>query len=204
VHDAFPLGGDLRLAHPRLDDQLAVLHGGGSDLVGEPHSLDLLLGLDRACFAEERCRVVHGCAEGVEPLVRERRRLSDHPVRSLCPERELEPNCPVLRRLLLRDVQGAERRRTRVGRVVASIEPDVRRPRVAAGVLLARLEADEDRLAVAREDAHVVPLHAPEVRQVEDVVGSPDDEGVELALGHQRANALELVVVPRPAHRVNL
>ena len=46
----------------------------------------------------------------------------------------------------------------------------------------------------------VVPLHAPEVRQVEDVVGRADDERVELVLGHERAHALELRVVPRPGH----
>ena len=56
------------------------------------------------------------------------------------------------------------------------------------------------RLALAREDDRVVALHAPEVRQVEDVVGRADDERVELVLGHQRANAVELRVVARPAH----
>ena len=128
----------------------------------------------------------------------------DHPVRRLRPERELEADRAVLgRRRLRRELEHASGRRPRIARVVALEEPDVVRPGHARRVLLRRLEADEHRLAVAREDARVVALHAPEVRQVEDVVGRAHDERVELPLGHERAHAIELRVVARPGHNAS-
>ena len=116
VDDALPLRCDLRLAHPRLDDELAVLHRRGRDLVREPHALDLLLGLDRAGLDEKRRRVDRIRPEAVEPVARERRRLPDHPVRRLRPERELEPDRPVLGRDRLREVEDPRGRRARIGR----------------------------------------------------------------------------------------
>src|SRR5258705_14123 len=89
----------------------------------------------------------------------------------------------------------------RAALVVAANEADIRRPRVPLGVFRRRLEADQDRLALAREDARVVALHAPEVREVEDVVGRAHDERVEAGCLHERADALELRVIARPAHR---
>ena len=93
-------------------------------------------------------------------------------------------------------------RRTRVVGVVAGHEdgrPSSRRcrPRPAADGSIVISTG----LALAREHRRVVPLHAPEVREVEDVVGRADDEGVELLLGHQRPDAIELRVVPRPGHK---
>src|SRR6185436_15435575 len=74
-------------------------------------------------------------------------------------------------------------------------------PRHASRVVSRRLECDQDRLPRAREDHRLVALHPPKVRQVEDVVGSPNDEGVELLVGHQRTDALELRVVSLPPHQ---
>jgi hypothetical protein len=47
-------------------------------------------------------------------------------------------------------------------------------------------------LALAREDDRVVALHAPEVRQVEDVVGRADDDRVEVALAISAATRSKL------------
>ena len=74
---------------------LHVLHRGGRDLVREPHPLDLLRGLDGAASREERRRVDR-VRERVEPRLREGRRLADHAVGSLRPERELEADRAVL------------------------------------------------------------------------------------------------------------
>src|SRR4029450_7646264 len=54
--------------------------------------------------------------------------------------------------------------------------------------------------ARAGEDDGVVALHAPEVGEVEDVVRGAHDQGIELLLGHERPDAIELRVVSRPAH----
>ena len=106
-----------------------------------------------------------------------------------------------VRRRLDRRVERARERRARVGRVVATDEAKVLRPRGARRVLLRGLQAAQHGLALAREDAGVVALHPPEVRQVEDVVGRADDERVEPLVRHQRTHALELRVVARPGHR---
>ena len=95
--------------------------------------------------------------------------------------------------------QRAQARRARIAGVVAREEPHVRRPGGARGVGGGGLEADQHGLALAREDARVVALHAPEVRQVEHRVGRAHDERIELALGHQRAHALR--ASPRRAAR---
>ena len=97
-------------------------------------------------------------------------------------------------------LENARDRRSWVGRVVAGEEPQLVGPRRAGRILLRGLEAREYRLALAREDDRIEALHSPEVREVEDVVGRADDERVELLLGHERADALELRVVARPAH----
>ncbi len=199
VDEALPLRRDLRLGHPGLEDQAAMLHRGGRDVVREAHALDLLLGLDGARLGEKRSRVL-GLGKRVEPAAREGRRLADHAVGGLRSEGELEPELPVAGRDLLRELEHARSRRPRIAGVVAAEEPHLARPGGARGVFLGRLEADQHRLALAREDARVVPLHPPEVRQVDDVVGRAHDERVEPALAHERAHALELRVVPRPGH----
>ena len=117
-------------------------------------------------------------------------------------EAQLEADGLVVRSALLRGVEGSRERWPRISRVIACEEPDLGRPGHALGVSLARLEADEDGFALARKHADVVALHAPEVRQVEDVVGRSHDERVEPALAHERAHAVELRVVPRPAHTI--
>ena len=200
MDEAEPLGGRLRLGHPGPDHALDVLHRRGGDLVREPHPLDLLRGLDRARLVEQRRRVLR-LRERVEPRLREGRRLADHPVGRLRAERELDPDRLVLLGERRREVERAERRRPRVALVVAGEEPEVGRPGRPLRVVARRLEADQRRLALGREDDGVVALHPPEVRQVEDVVGRADDERVEAALAHQRADAVELRVVARPAHR---
>jgi hypothetical protein len=178
-----------------------VLHRRGRDLVRQPHPLELLVGLDGARLGEERRRVDR-VREGVEPGLEERRRLAHHPVGRLGAERELDPDVPVVARGLARELERAQARGSRVGRVVAGELAHVASPRVSLRVLRARLEADEHGVALARKDDGVVAFHAPEVRQVEDVVGRAHDERVHPALGHQGPHALELRVVPRPAHPV--
>src|SRR5439155_20663624 len=102
----------------------------------------------------------------------------------------------------LRDLHAARGGRSRITLVVALEEANVGRPCRALGVLPLRLEGDERRLALAREDRDVIALHGPVVRQVEHVVGRADDEGVEVLVGHGPADAVELRVVARPAHRL--
>ncbi len=184
---------------PRLDDQLAVLHGGGGDLVREPHALDLLLGLDRAGLGEERRRVLR-FAERVEPVAGEGRGLADHAIGSLGSERQLQSDGLVLGGALPDGVERACERWSRVRRVVPGEEADVRCPGGPFRVVRAGLEADEDRLALARKHADVVALHPPEVGEVEDVVGRADDERVQPTFVHQLAHPIELGVVARPGH----
>ena len=198
VDEAEPLGGSLRLGHPGSEDSLHVLHRRRRDLVREPHPLDLLRRLDGARLREQR-RGVLRVREGVEPGLRERRRLAHHPVARLRAERELDSDRLVLLGERGGEVERAERRRPRVALVVAREEANIARPGGALGVGPRRLQADQRRLALDREDHGVVALHPPEVRQVEDVVRRPDDERVEPALPHRRTDALELRVVPRPA-----
>ena len=102
VDEAEPLGGSLRLGHPGPEDSLHVLHRRRRDLVREPHPLDLLRRLDRACLREQRRRVLR-MREGVEPGLREGRRLAHHPVARLCAERELDAD-----RLVLLGERGGE------------------------------------------------------------------------------------------------
>jgi hypothetical protein len=199
VDEPLPLGGDLCLRHARVDDELAVLHRGGRDVVGESHAYDLLLRLERASGGEKRRRV-GDVAEGGEPLTGEGRRLADHAIRGLGPERELEPHALVWARRLARQLEHPRCRRPRVALVIALEEANLGCPRSPCGVVLRGFEADENGLALAREDTGVVPLHAPEVGEVEDVVGCTDDQRVESVLVHQRAYALQLRVVTRPAH----
>ena len=97
------------------------------DLVREPHPLDLLLGLDRADGVEERRRV-RRLGKRVEPRLREGRRLADHPVGGLRPERELEADALVLGGELPRQVERPQRRRPRVALVVAAEEPHLLGP----------------------------------------------------------------------------
>ena len=199
VHPAVPERADLALAHSRPDQALDVLHRARCDLVREPHPHDLLLGLDRACGCQQRRRV-GGLGERVEPGFRVRRRLADHPVGGLRPEAELDPDAVVVGRELAGEIERPEPGRPRVALVVAVEEPQLARPGRALRVRLRRLEADQHRIALPREDDGVVALHPPEVRQVEDVVGRAGNEHVELLVGHQRAHAVELRVVARPAH----
>ena len=165
--------------------------------------LDFLRGLDHPRLVEQRHRVDR-VRERVEPGLRVRRRLADHPVGRLRAEGELESDPAVGGRRLAGQVERAEPRRPGVAGVVAAEEAHVLRPGGASRVLGGRLEADQHGLALAREDAGVVALHPPEVRQVEDVVRSADDERVQVVLDHQRAHPVELRVVARPAHRLNL
>jgi hypothetical protein len=176
-----------------------VVHRGGGDLVGQPHTLELLLGLDRAGAGEERDGVGR-VAEPGEPGGREGGRLADHAVGGLGPEGELETHAFVFTGRRLRELERAGDRRAWVVGRVAGQEADVVRPGHALGVLCRGLEADQRGLALAREDGGLVALHAPEVGQVEDVVGRADDERVEPFLHHQRADVVELGVVSRPAH----
>ena len=200
VHEPLPYRRSLGALHPRPQETADVLHRGGGDLIREPDPLDLLLRLHRPRVDEQRRRV-DGAGEGVEPGLGEGRRLPDHAVRGLGPERELEAHALIRRCRLPGKGERPSRRRTRVGFVVAAEEANVFRPGHACRVLLRRFEADQYGLALAREDDCVVALHAPEVRQIEDVVGRARDDRVEFPLRHQPADTVELRVVPLPAHQ---
>ncbi len=197
VDEPLPLGGDLSLAHPRPDQPAHVLHRGGCDVVRDPHALDLLRRLDHPRLVDHGHRV-GGVRPRVEPALHERRRLAHHPVGRLRAERQLESDLPVRCGNLLRELEHAVDRRARVGWVVPGEEADVARPGHPLGVVGARLEADQRRLTLAREDDRVVALHAPEVRQVEDVVGRADDERVEIVLAHQGLHSIDLRLVALP------
>ena len=177
-----------------------MLHRRSGDLVRQPHPLELLPGLDRTRPAEQR-RCVEGSGKGVEPGLREGRRLAHHPVGGLGAERELEPHLAEGPSGLQNGLERARERRTGVGRVIAGHEHDLLRPGVLGRIRSRGLDRDQDWRALAGKDRGVVALHPPEVRQVEDVVGGADDEGVEPVLFHQRADAVELGVVSRPGHR---
>ena len=203
MDEALPQCRGLGLLHPRTEPVADVLHRRRRDLVGEPQPLDLLLRLQRA-RADEEGRRVGRLGEGVEPGRRERRGLADHPVGGLRAERQLEADALVVASRRHRRVERSGDRRPRILRVVATDQPDILRPRHAPGILLRGLDRDQHRLALAWEDAGVVPLHSPEVREVEDVVGCADHERVELFLCHERADALQLRVVSWPAHLARL
>ena len=122
VDESQPEGGRLALLHPGLELGGDMFHRRSGDLVGESHAFDLLLGLHSASAREEG-RSVDCVRECVEPPARERRRLADHAVRRLGPQRQLEPDTSVSPRGLLRGVQ-----RTGEGRpgVVRGVSPDQR------------------------------------------------------------------------------
>src|SRR5206468_6780240 len=105
---------------------------------------------------------------------------------------------------LVRELEGTRSRGARVALVVAREQTYVLGPGRAARIVERRLECEQRRVALAREDDDVVALHREEVREVQDVVGRADDERVDVLLGHQRADALELRVVARPAHPASL
>ena len=119
--------------------------------------------------------------EGLEERERRRRRLADHEIGRLRALGELEADAlvPLLRDDGLGEVERAGRGRTRVALVVAAEGADVLRPGLPPGVLLLRLDHAERRLALPREDEHVVALHAEVAREVEDVVRRPHHERVE-------------------------
>ena len=85
-----------------------------------------------------------------------------------------------------RRAAAGRRRRTRGGSERRSVQAS----RSASSAEASR--QIERRLALAREDGGVVALHRPEVGQVEDVVGSAHDQGVEPLLFHERAHPFEL------------
>jgi hypothetical protein len=203
VDEALPERGDLGLPHPGPEQLADVVHRRRCELVRQPQPLELLLGLERPRADEKRGRVGR-LRERVEPRGGERRRLADHPVGGLRPERQLEPDALVVAGGRDGGVERARERRPRILRVVAADQAHVVRPGGARGVLLRRLDRDQHRLSLPREDAGVVALHAPEVREVEDVVGRADDQRVELRLRHERADAVELRVVARPGHASDL
>ena len=133
MDEAEPLGGSLRLGHPGAEDALHVLHRRRRDLVRKPHPLDLLRRLDGRASLEQRRRVLR-VREGVEPGLREGRRLTDHAVRRLRAERELDADRLVLLGERGSELERAERRRPRVALVVAREEANVARPGGALGV----------------------------------------------------------------------
>ena len=199
VDEAEPLGGDLRLGHPRPDHAAGMVHRRRGNLVRQSHALDLLRGLARARLDERRGRV-DGARERVEPCLRVRRRLADHPVGGLRAERQLEADRSVLAGEGRDQLERANDGRARVVGEIPVDEPHVARPGRARRVVRGRLDAEQRRLALAREDDRVPALHPPEVRQVQDVVRRAGDDRVEPLLTHQGANAIELGVVAGPGH----
>ena len=202
VHEALPERPGLALLHPRSQLAPDVLHRLGRELVREAHALDLLLGLDRSRLDEEGRRIL-GRTKRLEEGLRVGRRLAHHAVGSLGAQRELEPDASVAAGAhdLLRQLDGPCGRRPRIGLVVALEQTDVRRPGRPLGVGLLGLEGDERHLPFPREHDRVIALHGPVVREIEDVVGRADDERVQIPVGHQAADAVELGAVRRPAHR---
>ena len=114
VHEPLPDRRRLRLLHARPQLGADQLHRVGGDLVRDPHARDFLLGLDRAGAREQRRRV-HRIRERVEPGLRERRRLADHPVGRLRAERQLQPDLAEARGRGDRQLERARERRARVG-----------------------------------------------------------------------------------------
>ena len=93
------------------------------------------------------------------------------------------PTLPVRSRsfsTLKRHIKRTKCRWPRIAIVIALEKPDVLCPRGAARILFLRLDGDQRRLAFAREDRDVVALHAPVVRQIDDIVGRAHHQGVEI------------------------
>ena len=199
VHEPLPERCRLALLHARPELLRDVLHRRRCDLVRQPHALDLLRRLDRPCARQERRRVDRR-GEGIEPGLREGGRLTHHPVGGLGAERELEPDLLVGLGRLQDRIERACQRGPRIVRVVAGNEHDGGRPGGVGCVLGRRLDRDQDRWALPRKHGGVVALHPPEVREIENVVGGADDERVEVLLGHQPLDPIELELVVRPAH----
>ena len=179
-----------------------MLGGGRRQVVRLAHPFDLLPGLDHARLGEQR-RGVLGRAERLEERAREDGRFSDHPVGDLGTLRELEADAlePALTADGLGQVGRPGPGRARIVRRITLERPQVVRPRRGGGLVQLRLHHDERRVVFAREDDDVVALHAPVVGEVEDVVGRAHHQRVEIALGHERAHAVQLGVVSRPGFR---
>ncbi len=203
VHRALPEGRRLAFRHTRPEALGDVLHGERGDLVRQAHALDLLCRLQRTGLGQERGGIDSLRKRLEEPAGRNGG-LADHQVGRLRALGELEPDA-VEPELVLHRERRLERARSRGPRivpVVAAKEPDVARPGRFRRYLRLRLEHDQHRLALAREDEQVVALHREVVREVEDVVRGAHDERVQLLVGHQGAYARELLVVARPGHPV--
>ena len=164
---------------------------------------DLLPVFNTACAAEQR-RTVDRTTEGVEPGLRERRGLADHPVGRRGAEGQLQADPSIAACNRDRRVERACERRARIRLVVAADEADVRCPRRSLGVLCRRSRQISTGSPSRGKTQAFVPLHAPEVREVENVVGRAHDERVEPVLGHQGTDALELRLVSLPGHRNRL
>ena len=107
---------------------------------------------------DEERRRVDGAGERVEPGLREGRRLADHAVGGLGPEGQLEANGAVLAGEGRGELERADDRRARVVCEIPVDELHVARPRRARRVVGGRLDAEQGRLALAREDDRVPPF----------------------------------------------
>ena len=130
-----------------------MLHGQRSQLIGQPHALDLLIRLDRASFSQQTGRVndiTCGRLERVEPRLRPGGRLAHHAIGGLGSLRQLQSDAAskiALLQELQRSIERPKCRRPRITIVVALEEPDVPCPRGAARVFFLRLDGYERRFA---------------------------------------------------------
>ena len=182
MHEAFKDRRDLTFLHPRPNAFPSVFHRQSRQFVGQLHAVDLLRGLDGAAMIQYQVSVDDFAGDrlkGIEPRLRPCARLAHHAVRTLRPLRKFEADAAgqiAFLQNLHGDIERARARRSRIGGMIALEEANVLRPRCSTRVFFLRLESDQSRLPFARKDRDVVALHAPVIRQIDDVIRRAHDQ----------------------------
>ena len=68
------------------------------------------------------------------------------------------------------------------------------------GIAELRLDGNEYGITFAGKHHRVVSLHAPVIGEIKDVVGGAYDQGGDVLIFHQRAHAVEFLLVNGPRH----
>src|SRR5712691_764147 len=195
VNKTFVDCADFALFHPWTQAISCVLHGERGEFVRELHTLDLLRRLDGASLVEQRRAIdnfARDLAEGVKEILRWSGGFADHAVGGLRSHVELDADFARKTRLFEHIKGGVQRtvlRRTRIALVIALEEANLGRPGIPLRVGELRLKSDQCRFSLAREDERVITFHAPIVREIKNVVGRAHDQGLEVLVFHQGADA---------------
>ena len=198
VDEAFEHRRHVAFLHAGTDALADEFQPQRGQLVGQAHALDFLRGLDGAGFGQQRRRICHlpgDGLEGVEVSLRERRGLADHAVTGLRAHAQLDADSigeAALSEHAKRQIEAAHLRWARITLVVAFEQADVLRPGRAFGIGPLWLDHAQRGLALGREDDRVVALHAPVIREIDDVVRRAADQRGQALILHHGADAGEL------------